>query len=447
MRTVLLVSHAYPPGLGVGFERMVKLERYMPDFGFRTCVLAVGTHGRLPTDKARHVYRAFEPSQPFRPLLRQLRRRQLPPTVSLDGPSHPRSEPLLAGTPLAGLYQWMLEWLAIPDPYVGWLPAAVLLGLHVVKREQVDVLLSSSPGETAHLVAGSLARITGKPWVADFRDGWLFEALKPTVRRDTWRRRLEQHLERWTVAGASRVTTVSEPLTGYFRSTYPGPPDRFCTITNGYDPVDWQGVTPAPRNCRFRLVHTGSFAFSAPNRDPRPFLQALQIVGPEIRNSLEVLLVGTLSPAERADLARMCLDDIVRVVGPVSRRESLAYQLSADLLLLFVGRDRSIATSKLYEYLYAKRSILALSAPDTAAATIVRECRVGDVVDPEDPQAIAAKLTNLFALWRQGQLACRSVGIERYERREIARQMAAVLEQAIADAVKQRSPSALGELM
>jgi glycosyltransferase involved in cell wall biosynthesis len=433
MRTALLVTHAYPPGLGVGFERMVKLERYLPDFGFRTCVLAAGTYGCLPTDTAKHVYRAFEPRQPFRSLLQRRRRCSSPATVPLEGHSHARSDSLLAGTPLAGIYQWLLEWLAIPDLFIGWLPAAILLGLRVIKEEQVDVLLSSSPGETAHLVAGCLSRLTGKPWVADFRDGWLFEALKPALRKDTWRRRLERRLERWTVAGAACVTTVTDPLTEYFRSTYALPTARCYTITNGYDPGDWQGVTPAARDSRFRLVHTGAFSLSAPNRDPRPFLQALKMMAPEVRSKLEVLLVGSLASAERADLAGMGLDDVVQVVGPVSRPESLAYQLSADLLLLFVGRDRSIATSKLYEYLYAKRPILALSAPDTAAARIVRQCAAGEVVAPDDPQAIAAALARLLSLWQQGQLRCQPVGIERYERREIARQMAEVLRQAISE--------------
>ncbi len=432
MRTVLLVTHAYPPGLGVGFERVVKLERYLPDFGFRTCVLAARTHGSLPSDRARCVYRAFGPNQLLTPLLRRLRRRQLPAGAAQDGPAHQRSE-LLAGTPFAGLYQWMLDWLIIPDLFIGWLPAAVLLGLRVIKKEQVDVLLSSSPGETAHLVAGCLARMTGKPWVADFRDGWVFESLKPAVRRDTWRRRLEQRLERWSVAGASRVTAVTEPITEYFRSSYPAFPAKFSTITNGYDSADWQGVVPVPHNGRFRLVHTGSFSLSRPTQDPRPFLRALHLVAPPMRKRLEVLLVGSLSATERASLVAMGLDDVVQIVGPVSRPQSLAYQLSADLLLLFAGKDRSVATSKLYEYLYAGRPILALCAPDTAAAAIVQDSCTGEIVSPDDPQAIAATLARLFDRWEQCQLHCRPVGIERFERREIARQMADVLGQAVVE--------------
>ena len=91
-----------------------------------------------------------------------------------------------------------------------------------------------------------------------------------------------------------------------------------------------------------------------------------------------------------------------------------------------VGSDRSVATSKLYEYLYSRRPILAISAEDTAAADIVKKTESGKVVAPDNPQAIAATLTDLYTLWKKGELICRSVGIERYERRELTRQLAEI---------------------
>ena len=433
MPVILLIAPGYPPGHSVSYERLTKFEKYLPEFGYKTCVLTVESHGRLSSDKAKCVYRAFEPGQLYRPFAQLLfnRAQHLASEHSIEQRGNQRRG-VFEGTVLNGMRNGILDWLLIPDPLITWLPAAVLLGLKVIRTERVDIILSSSGPETGHLVAVCLAAITNKPWVADFRDGWLFESLKPILRRDNIRRSLEERLERLVVSQANAVTSVTQPISDYFRTTYPAFYAKFHTIPNGYDPDDWEGISPFRRDTnKFRIVHTGSFSLSSTTRDPRPSLEALKALEMDVREKIEVLLVGDLAEQEKEYIATLGLGDTVRAIGRVSKQESLAYQLSADLLLLLVGKDKSVATTKLYEYLYAGRPILAVSAVDTAAADIITQSQSGYVVNPTDSQAIACCLTQLFHRWQKQELVCQTINIEHYHRRYITQQLAGILDKII----------------
>ena len=59
------------------------------------------------------------------------------------------------------------------------------------------------------------------------------------------------------------------------------------------------------------------------------------------------------------------------------------------------GRGAGILSGKVFEYIAAGRPILALVPPDGAAAQLVRDTGMGEVVDPEDVDAIARALTTI----------------------------------------------------
>ena len=438
MLTVLLIAPGYPPGNPVGAERIIKFEKFLPEFGFQTCVLTMAGQGRLPSDTIKRVYRAVEPWQLYRPLAQRLfrytQRTALQPSLVPQAPSR---RGMFEGTSLQSLRNWILDWFAIPDLQITWLPAAVWRGLQAIQAEHVDIILSSSSPESAHLVAACLAAMTHKPWVADFRDGWLFEPLKQVLHRNPLRRRLEKYLERLVVSRADAVVSVSQPMTDYFCSVHPAFHAKFHTITNGYDPEDWQDLTPVPRDpSKLRIVYTGAFSQSRTTQDPRPFLHALQALPGSVREKLAVLLLGEFSEPEQNYLAALDLGDVIQVMGWMSKKVSLAYQLSADVLLLVASSEKSVATSKLYEYLYAGRPILAVSAVDTAAAVIVRQSQAGWVVDGADSQAIVDCLMMIFDYWQQKKLVSKTTHIERYHRRDLTRHLACLLDTVMTNTSK-----------
>ena len=408
---VLLISPLYSIRHTVGSARIAKFRKYLPEFGFDTCVLTTQAAERSDDSS---IYRAFDPGIVYR-------RSQTSRVQDDDSRVTTRQK----------LVSW-ISWLSVPDGHIVWLPAAVIEGWRVIRREGVDAIVSSSPPEASHLVAACLAGITCNPWIADVRDGWAFESVKQKLRQENLRFEIEKYMERQVVKRSDAVVSVTEPITEYFRNTYPQF-QKFQTITNGYDPDDWDNIEPASRDPeKFRIVHTGTLSSRAGTRDLMPVFRAFKLLGLHHREKVEVLLVGETLPHWRQALGELGLGETVKVVGAVSHSESLAYQQSADLLLLVSGEDRSVATSKLYEYLYSRPPVLGICHKDSAGAMIIRQTGAGWIVDPSDPNSIAASLEEIILRWSRSEELPQAAGIERFSRKTLTEDLANVLRRVIA---------------
>ena len=426
--SVLIVSYHYPPGPSVGWERVVKFEKFLPEFGVRTVTLASRVHGRLPTDVECDVHRPLEPALLYRWLLKTLRRRDTRPAGAVPGQGHGLS----AGTRLQPFRDWLLRYVFIPDLQILWFPFSVLKGVALVRKRGIDVIFSTSGPETNHLVAMTISALTGKPFVADFRDGWLFEPVKKVLMKDGWRCSLERRLERLVARRAAAVTTVSDPLTQHLATSYGLGPERAITVTHGFDPDEWTQVGPVERaQGRMRIVHTGSFSLSRPTVDIRSFLEALAMLPQQTRARMEVLFVGNLTAAEREAIEFAGVGDMVRVIPPVPRASSLGYQRSADLLLMIFAPELSSASTKTFEYLYSGRPVLVVALPEAAGAQIVIEAGAGWAADVRDRKAIAARLGDLFRRWEEGRLEAPRRDLDRYHRRTVTGRLAGVLGAAV----------------
>src|SRR6185436_2972551 len=82
MPKVLLITADYPPGYQVGYARTTKFQKYLPEFGYPTCVLTMQSNGKLPSDSERRVYRAFDAGRLYLPFTRPV----------LNSPRHVISE-------------------------------------------------------------------------------------------------------------------------------------------------------------------------------------------------------------------------------------------------------------------------------------------------------------------------------------------------------------------
>jgi glycosyltransferase involved in cell wall biosynthesis len=245
-----------------------------------------------------------------------------------------------------------------------------------------------------------LSRKYRLPWIADFRDGLLFEPVESKrLGRFACVRRAYSEIERQVAAEATALVTVSEPLSEHFRRTYGR--DRVLTVANGFDPEESAMALPEIEledNC-FHIVHSGRFALSDAGCDIAPLVAALSGLladRPELARTVRLHLLGELSRREMKSLAGLRRGGVVRAYGAVARGRALAFQRQADLLLLVTSPERSsVATTKLFEYLQARRPILAL-APRSFAAEIIEKCRCGWVVPPLAAKEIREVLERLI---------------------------------------------------
>jgi len=305
--------------------------------------------------------------------------------------------------------------------------------LRIVKRDRPQVLWSTFPIATAHLIAQRVQHLTGLPWIADFRDS-MTEDEYPT---DPHQRASYRRIERATIEGASAIIFTTEGARRMYRERYPHiGPEKFHLIPNGYDEESFSAAelkraSPAPAGAPKTLLHSGILYPS--ERDPRPFLTALhnlkragRIDASQLRIVLRASghdeLIGGL-------IAQHDVGDLVSLAPSVAYGAALTEMLSVDALLLFqAANSNHQIPAKLYEYLRAGRPIFALTdhAGDTAAT--LRACGVETIADLASASDIEARLPAFLEMLRAGSapIATRATAI-RYSRESQAGSLAEVL--------------------
>jgi glycosyltransferase involved in cell wall biosynthesis len=412
----LLVSFYFPPAGGGGVQRPLKLAQYLPAMGVETHVLA--------PDDPRWIHRDDELRMPSQAWVHRAR---------YVGVSGGKPSEVLAGTQgvgrLATKARLQLRRLVVPDENATWALTAIPAGIRIVREHGIDVVVSTSPPPSTHLIAAAIARATGAHWVADLRDSLVAHAHR---RSDTVATRtkasMHRRVARLVASRADAITCVSDAISEETRAL--GPSGRVVTIANGCDFDDVAGLERHPSD-RFRITHTGSF-FG--RRDPRPFLQALHDSGLDV----VARFLGDFRPADRAWADGLGLGDRLELLPYAARATSLALQRDSEALLLLIpeagGRGRGVLSGKVFEYMAVGRPILAVVPPDGAAAELIRQTGAGVVAAPDDTEAIRRALEELHARWRDGGLPDVVLSDEwrrRLSRRTRVEEMAALLEHVV----------------
>jgi len=290
--------------------------------------------------------------------------------------------------------------LLVPDENVTWNATAIPKAISIVRREGIDVVLTTSPPGSVHLIGAAVQKATGAKWVADLRDSIVLHPHRSVEGAGARaKQKARAGVARLVASQADAIVAVSEAIAEETRATEPR--GRVVMIANGSDFDDFAGLAYS-RGDRFRLTHAGSFFGK---RDPKPFLRALAESGLE---DVTVRFVGDFRPGDREFMESLGLGDRVEVIDYVPRRESLRLQRDSDALLLLIpdagGRGRGVLSGKVFEYLAAERPILAVVPPDGAAAELVRETGAGLVAGPDDVPGIRDALLELHSRWRDGGL-------------------------------------------
>lgn len=415
-RSILFVAYFYPPCRDTGAHRPAAMVTYLRRLGHRVTVLSTSAYGRTPDDDVGGIVRTAD---------LQLARARIR--------GHDRIEAMFESDTYSGRPH-PLSRVLVPEPLVlAWAPFAIARALRLHRAHRFDAVITTSPPESAHLVGAALAR-RGVGWVADVRDAWNFEPLRPELPTAA-QRRLDHSLERRLLGGADVVTAVSRPAADDLRDRVGATVEL---VPNGWDPE----LAPAPDADeaawaagmldadRVSLIYTGRFG--SYGRDPRHLVTALAELAreqPDVANRLELVIAGPCTPEERRVLGADVSPARIVLLGSLPRERALALQRAADALLLIAAPGRTqLANLKLFEYLAAERPVLGL-AGGTEAGRIVLETGGGDVVRSDDVPAIREALTKLVA----GELTSPDPGaVGEYTYPRIAERMAAAVERAIA---------------
>lgn len=339
MPRVLLIAFHYPPMHGSsGLQRTYRFAQYLREFGWQAAVLSIAPRaypaisGSCADLEGIEVYRAF----------------------GLDSARH---------LSLFGRYP---GFVARPDRWVSWWLGGVLSGWQAIRRFRPDVLWSTYPIATAHLIGHTLTRLSGLPWVADFRDPMAHDGYPEDAA--TWQSFLR--VEQKVFAAARAVSFTTGGALDFYRQRYPASGAQFHLIENGYDEDVFAAAErnlSAATGCssdRIVLLHSG--VVYPQWRNPRMLFRALrQLVdeGHPLAGRLSVRFRAAAHDGFLAQLAREeNVSDFMELLPDVDYIEALTEMMAVDGLLLLQNAEcNAQIPAKFYEYLRAGKPILALT--------------------------------------------------------------------------------------
>ena len=384
---LLLVTMYFPPAGGGGVQRPLKFATHLPAHGIETHVLAPDDPKWLYADPG-----LAPPSQAWIHRARYLG----PRARKLGDELHGRRGLDRLSRQARSLSRRVL----VPDENVGWNLTAIPAAVRIVRAEGIDVVLTTSPPNSVHLIGAAAKRATGVRWVADLRDSIATHPHRRVERAAVRaKEKVSESVARLVARQADVIVAASDAIAEEASSLEPA--GVVTTILNGADFDDFAGLAYR-RTDRFRITHTGSFFGK---RDPRPFLSALAESG---LDDVVARFVGDFRVADREWAERLGLGRRLELHPYVPRREALALQRDSDALLLLIpeagGRGQGILSGKVFEYLAAERPILAAVPPEGAAAELIRDTGAGIVAAPDDVPALTRALAELHERWAAGTL-------------------------------------------
>lgn len=377
---VLLIAFHFPPLKGSsGLERSLGFCRNLSSFGLRPIVLSANprAYEAVSEERIRDIPSDAIVERPF----------------VLDAAKH---------MSIRGRYP---GWLATPDRWVTWLLGAVPCGWRLIRRHRPVAIWSTYPIATAHWVAYWLARLSGLPWVADFRDPMVEHDVRTGTDypADPRLRKARLRIERRVAERAAAMVFCTRGAADIFARRYPEiRADRIHVIPNGFDEGAFTrpAAPPAIPSAHVKLVHSGVL-YPGPDRDPSAFLQAVRgLLDAEPRWSDRLRIV--LRASGHDDIYRPVIDRLnlgawVELAPPRPYREALDEMLAASGLLIFQGHPSNPAIpAKLYEYFRARRPILAMVDAEGDTAALLRSENVGTLVPIDDAAAIQTGLSNFL---------------------------------------------------
>ncbi len=425
-KKVLVITYYWPPSGGGGVQRWLKFTKYLPEFGWDPVVFTPENPAFDQKDESllKEIssqvevlhFPIWEPYGIFKKLSgkKELKQGQ----VLEEGKRGVFS----------GLAVWLRGNLFVPDPRVFWVKPSVEYLSSILRSNEISTIITTGPPHSVHLIGMKLKmQNPGLSWVADFRDPWTkWDILKQfKMLPFTWAK--HRKLEQQVFKVADRIITVSNSWRDDFKRLGAR---RVSVITNGFDTPEGQDPE-TQRSDKFILSHLGMMNKL---RNPTALWQALEELiseNADFSRDFSLHLTGILSAEVLSTIASFPgLNDCLQTQASIPHEEVFqVYQESAVLLLILNQSENAQGhlPGKLFEYLSARRPVLALGLPSSDAANILKESGMGSTIDWGDESALKNHLLLLYQRWKSGETDHGLINIDQYSRRALTGQLAELL--------------------
>ncbi|MCK9220109.1 MAG: glycosyltransferase family 4 protein [Bacteroidales bacterium] len=430
MKKALIISYYWPPSGGAGVQRWLKFVKYLREFDWEPVIFTpqnpeypetdFSLEQDIPADLEILKYPIWEPYSAYKKLLGQKKDQKINAAFLSEKQKN---------ATLENFSIWIRGNFFIPDARRFWIKPSIRYLKKWLHEHPVDVIISTGPPHSMHLIAQSISKKFGLPWLADFRDPWTNIDFYHDLRLSKWANNKHHTLELRVLKKATAVTVISQTMADNFSQIYPR---TYKVITNGYDGADIENRKPASLDEKFSIAHIGTLVSSRNPISLWKALSSLLIEEEQFGKDLEIKLVGKVDYSVTASLAEFGLTSLVTKINYLPHDEVTRLQQSVQVLLLIINNtpnSKMILTGKLFEYLAAGRPILCVGPPDGDAADILSETKSGLLSDFQDIETMKKNILYYYHRYKSGIPATYPVNISKYSRKELTGDLATILNQ------------------
>ena len=414
---VLIITYYWPPAGGSGVQRWLKFVKYLQNFGIEPIVFTVDNpnYPKEDTSLLNEVPKNIT----------ILKQPIWEPTDVMFWKKKNQQKKDVSNSVNNGLLSFIRGNFFIPDPKVFWVKPSVKYLQKFLETTKVDAIISTGPPHSMHLIAQKLQKKTNIKWIADFRDPWSNLYYNSEFNQLSFAKKKNLKLETSVLKNADCVITVSNSLKKEFLKTA----RKVEVITNGFD-----DEVLTKNIIRLDKFFTISYIGLLPKQsNPKLLFKVLQelcLENVDFKNDLKLNFIGDISDDVKTDINNHNLFKNTNFVGYVSHREAIEYQKKAQVLLLLipnVENSEGILTGKLFEYLTAKRPILAIGSQEGDLSEILKNTKAGVLVDFNDEEKLKSEIKELYNQYKTGNLKVDSVNIDQYHRKNLTEELSKII--------------------
>ena len=423
-KKVLIITYYWPPSGGSGVQRWLKFSKYLRDFNIEPIIYTVDNpsypikdtslESEIPLDLEVLKQPIFEPNY-FLSIFGNNKKKE---SAGFLNPN-----PTLLGR----FFQYVRANYFIPDARKFWIKPSVKFLSNYLKNNEIDVVITTGPPHSMHIIGLVLKDKFKIKWISDFRDPWTeidyFQQLPLTKKANKKHHQLEQEV----LEKSDMVIVVGETMKKKFLKHN----HNIEVLTNGFD--SYENSLTIELDSNFSITHVGSMNT---DRNPTILWEVLYEISSEnidFKNNLRIKFIVKIDDTVIQDIQVFNPKNIVRIPY-LDHKEVRKYQASSQVLLLSINQvpnAKGIITGKIFEYLQAKRPILGIGPEDGDAAAILKKTNAGNIVGFNNKIELKAAVLKLYKDFKEERLFVKSINIEQFHRKNITRQLAQVIKKVV----------------
>lgn len=424
-KKALIITYYWPPAGGPGVQRWLKFVKYLPDFGIEPIVY-IPENAHYPIVDSTLI---DEVNPTVKILYQPIREPYKLAKIFSKKTTQNISSGIIPDEKKQSFVEEMMLFVRgnffIPDARVGWVKPSVDYLSKYLQENPVDVLITTGPPHSVHLIGKQLKALTGISWIADFRDPWTTIGYHKKLKLTSTASKKHQKMEKEVLNQADCILVTSPSTKKDFEVITQRP---IQVITNGYDV---ETVEKQPLDKKFTIAHIGSLLS---DRNPRVLWKALAELiknNPTFKDDFELKLIGKISPKIIETLEEFKLTPYVNNMGYISHQQAIIEQRTSQVLLLIEidSEDtKAIIPGKLFEYMAAERPILAIGPEKSDAEDLLKQTNTGQYFHYDEKDYIADCIEKMYGEYLSQSLKSHGIGLQYFSRRKLTEKLASVID-------------------